>query len=139
MVIVALGLGWYLDHNDPRRTEIVGTWHAQPSGEMGYSTTLEIYPDGTFEKTAILRMHQEIYSGTYHLEKNGVITFHAILITTKNDLLPGLNQILKQQNQHEITEDPPVAMDATYSILCAVDKNQHLLLHCQSEKKSLDP
>lgn len=143
IVIVALGLRWYLEHNDPRRTELVGTWKCpfdsySPVG-WGYTTELKIHGDGTFEKIAILRLHREIYSGTYHFEKDCVLTFHATKKTTLNDLLPGLNKMYRERNEPELTDDPPVEIDATYSIMAAVDKSRHLLLECLREKRDLVP
>ena len=50
--IVAISLGWWIDHTSRNRRDIVGTWY-YPTGDfiqLGYTTTLEIRADGTFTK-----------------------------------------------------------------------------------------
>ncbi len=132
MVIVALGLGWYLDHNDPRRTEIVGTWHfpykSLPYGQMGYYTMLTIYEDGTFTKEEIFRSHSDTYEGTYHVEKDGIINFHVVKKTIKTDLDEHFSEIYKKMNQDPPPKRLPITLDVNYELRCAVDKAGFLLL-----------
>jgi hypothetical protein len=136
MVIVALGLGWYLDHHDPKRTEIVGTWYypykSLPYGQVGYHTTLTINEDGTFRKTEMGREGSEIYEGTYRMEKDGSIFFHVTKKTVKSDFHKIAVELSKQMNLPAPPDHSPVTLHMQFKIRCAVDKSGFLLLDNQS-------
>jgi hypothetical protein len=134
MVIVALGLGWFLDHYNRNRTEIVGTWHypyqSSPKGISGYYTSLTIGEDGSFNKIEGHRFESETYTGTYRVEKEGIILFHVTKKTSKMDREELWTQIYKARGE-EPPNRGPIELNVYYKTRCAVDKAGFLLLDNQ--------
>lgn len=130
MVIVALGLGWYLDHNNPRRTNIVGSWRtARFSGYLiSYFTNLEIREDGTFSKSQSDRRATEVYEGTYQTLRDGTVVFH---VTLKKTFHPYWHK------DNDIESSKQVTLDHKFKLHCAIDPSGLLLMSSDHESDNL--
>jgi len=122
MVIVALGLGWYLDHHDPRRTEIVGTWHFPYPNSMHQThdamVTLELRDDGTFRKRHHGPFHDYAYEGRYNRNAESLMTFH-------------ITSLVTQPKQTK-------PQDTKYYARCALDPAGYLLVEIQQWEIGVD-
>ena len=118
--IVAISLGWWIDHTSRNRRDIVGTWY-YPTGDfiqLGYTTTLEIRADGTFTKKQKYRTGSSTYDGTYSTNENGTVTFNVhkrINDSLIGEMLPDFKPT--------ITE-----FDAAFRCRCGVDKTGYLII-----------
>jgi hypothetical protein len=136
MLIVALGLGWYLDHNDPRRTEIVGTWRGIHNGKGGISTTLEIKEDGTFNQVQRDLVQTETYEGTYFYAPSGVVTFHIKVKNMKLITDDLYKRVAKENNLPDPTVREPLRLSVPCDTRCAVDRTGVLVISvvdCRSD------
>ena len=112
LVIVALGLGWYLEYQHRHQREIVGTWHFPYPGSEHHShdanVTLTLHNDGTFRKRFHGPFHDYSYTGTYNSTPEGLVTFH-------------------------ITSDQPNSKphDSKYYARWAIDQGGYLLIEIQ--------
>jgi len=128
VVIVAISLGWLVEHFDHRRKDIVGTWHYPTprinvySEAQGYSSTFEIRSDGTFQKTQLRGTASSIYEGRYAPNDDGTVTFRIVKRTrnTKDGRpLPA--------NATRITEFNE-SFNAEFRCSCGIDKTGYLII-----------
>jgi hypothetical protein len=119
ILVAAVSLGWYVDHVDRNRRDIIGTWH-YPTPDftvVGYGTSLVIRPDGTFTKTQSGRSSTETFDGTYSVDKEGRVVFHVESKLVQTDL----DAILPEERD-------PERLDSAYELRCAVDKSGYLIV-----------
>ena len=123
VAIAALCIGWFVDHFDPSRYEIIGTWRHSSTGEFSsnYNTTLRINRDGTFSKTQCEESKWNTYSGSYATNKDGTITFHV----TKREEFDSLASVFMP----DATPSAAFDCDTYYQCRCAVDKTGYLLIN----------
>lgn len=127
MVIVALGLGWYLEYQHRHQRELVGEWDTCTfSGYVINSMTmLELRSDGTFRQTQRSRHSAEVYEGTYRLDKEGRIVFH---VTRKDLMEPRWPSKIDDQEPQE-----RVPLDQEYTLHWAIDRAGWLLMSAGPE------
>jgi hypothetical protein len=129
IVIAALALGWYVDHRDRSRRDIIGTWH-YPTPEqnlLGYVSSLEIRADGTFTKHQMGRFGSDAFEGKYCVDKSGRIAFHILSKTERTDF----DDLLK-------TAPKTKALDVEMWCRCAVDKSGYLILDMHGFSNPID-
>ncbi len=100
------------------RVAFAGAWY-YPTPDIqgaGYWETLTIRDDGTFAKEEKHRMLTEVYSGTYSVAENGVVTFHVTQ---------------KRYDPHRIPpEVETFTVDESYRCRVAVDAQGELIVSC---------
>ena len=82
VAIIAIALGWYVDRNSPE--SITGFWKRAGVPGMiysGYSTTLDIRPDGTFTKVQKYRTCEEVVVGNYRFLEERIVEFQVTSIS----------------------------------------------------------
>lgn len=117
IALLAVGMAWYVERTR-HRMDLHGTWYYPTKGRglYGYTSMLEIKPDGTFTKTQGSRTLVEIFAGSYSEERSGAITFHVTKKTQKN----------RSSNSQF---DPVVTiLDENYRRRCAVDGSGYLII-----------
>jgi hypothetical protein len=110
-----VSLGWFVDHQNRIRRDIVGSWY-YPTPDvqvLGYSTTLDIRLDGTFTKTQVISEFAWKYDGTYTTNNDGTVTFHVAKRTMTCG--PPHNQTIAQFNH-------------SFRCRCGVDRTGYLVI-----------
>ena len=77
IALVATALGWYVDHTS--NSKYTGTWVGIADNfpeSTGYSTSLEIRSNGTFEKIQRFAGTTTIFTGEYNTVDNGLVQFN---------------------------------------------------------------
>ncbi|MGC4006216.1 MAG: hypothetical protein QM811_25115 [Pirellulales bacterium] len=122
-LLIAVGVGWYVDHTNRRRNDIVGTWSAPTRDgsrygftRTGYYSSLEIKNDGTFIKTQSGRWQSDVYTGTYECLDDGIVVFRVLS-----------KQIVLEHPLGEASKAETI--DREYPCRCAVDRGGHLLIN----------
>lgn len=112
VALVAVALGWWVDRNS--QTEINGKWKYPPDGlvVLGYSSDLEIRPDGTFTQTQSHRTFAETFNGTYRTLDDGTVLFHAT----------------EQIKYRGDTDTDTTTIDIEFLCRCAVDSSGYLIV-----------
>jgi len=137
VTLAAVLMAWAADHYSFGRREIVGTWHFPHAGlkyaQLGFSSTLRILPDGTFEKIESGRSSSSRYSGIYRCEKDGTVVFHVTSKKTEDEFGEMYNSAMNEMRKRrgEPPEPyliPAVPLDETYHLRCAVDKQGYLIV-----------
>ena len=113
VVIVAICLGWYVDHKYRYRREIIDSWYYRHGG---YRTTLVFRTDGTFTKTQKGRTVGESFEGTYKIGDGG-----------------GVLNVLKHEEFFYTVNGPDVRasneMNEEVFFRWAISNNGYLLIH----------
>ena len=92
MLIIAMGLGWYLEYQHRHQREIVGSWTTHdPNSPFeldrnDYLSKLEIRADGTFTKIQSMKYTSFRFEGHYERSADHYYRFHITSKTEENAL-----------------------------------------------------
>ena len=120
VALIAILCGWWLDYSMRNRREIVGAWrYPTPDAMMlGYRTTFEIRPDGTFSKIQRYRTSATRFDGRYTTNDDGTITFHFLAATTETSI----------SSRSSDAELPSESIDVKATCRCGIDKSGYLII-----------
>jgi hypothetical protein len=119
VLLAGISLGWYVDHSDHNRREIIGIWIDSPQPmNLGYNSVLEIRGDGTIAKLQEGKADYDRYEGKYTCSDDGWITFH---IATRSW---GVGSFPSQSSVFSST----FKIDVDIPCRCAIDKIGHLIV-----------
>ena len=128
VALVATALGWYVDRNS--KGGINGSWTLAnfPIGHQGYSSTLEIRPDGTFSKIQRHRRGEESFAGTYNIVEPGIVDFRVSKAdyTPVFDVKGAFPDLLDPEDRDKT---PETKIDRTFKCRYAIDSSGCLILH----------
>ena len=128
VALVATALGWYVDRNS--KGGITGSWKLanSPIAQLGYSTTLDIRPDGTFSKVQRYRDGEQTFAGTYEMSKPGFVDFHV----SSEVYIPAfdIKAAFSDQLQQGVSDKAPATkIDETFQCRWAIDASGCLIVH----------
>ena len=115
VAVVAIALGWYLDHNSS--VWLTGTWVGPSTPnllQLGYSTSLEIRENGTFTKVQRFGASTNTFTGNYSILDDGLVKFHATKL--------GYSSCSDGEPQES-------SIARTFLCRCAIDKSGILVIY----------